>query len=55
MFNLEFLSDTWKKVIKFSVITFALLFCYIYLFAIDARDHEFLQAGGIIGFVSSVR
>jgi len=48
------LSESWKKTIKFSVILFVLLFSYIYLFAVDARDYEFLLVGGSIGFASSV-
>jgi hypothetical protein len=49
------LSENWKKTIKISIITFVLLFGYIYLFSIGAKDHEFLITGGAIGFASSVR
>jgi hypothetical protein len=48
------LSESWKKTIKLSVVAFVLLFSYSYLFAIEARDHEFQLVGGIIGFTSSV-
>ena len=48
------LSESAKKLIKLSFITAMLLFSYIYLFAVGAKDHEFLLAGGSIGFASSV-
>lgn len=49
------LDEKWKKIVKFSIISFVVLFSYIFLFAVDADDNTFLITGGAIGFVSSVR
>ena len=49
------LNEHWRKVVKLSIISFVILFCYIFLFAVDANDNQFLITGGAIGFVSSVR
>ncbi len=48
------LDEKWKKIVKFSIISFVVLFSYIFLFAVDADDNAFLITGGAIGFVSSV-
>jgi len=52
--NWEHLDEKWKKIVKFSIISFVVLFSYIFLFAVDADDNAFLITGGAIGFVSSV-
>ena len=48
------LNESWQKVVKLGIVSFVVLFCYIFLFAVDADDNAFLIAGGAIGFVSSV-